>query len=83
MRLYSPIQVHTPTVCRLVLATPPEAVTEPQTVCSVQELRTFILDKLKGIDRDAIDLEVRAAARINEAQAKVDEAGMEITTWSR
>ena len=67
------VDVSSPVARQLMVHTPPLAVHEPQAGCSVEELRIFVLKQLKVVKADSTDLEVRAAARINEVQGKVDD----------
>ena len=49
--------------------TPPVPAGVPQKGCSTEELRVWVIEAIHGVGKDATDLEVRAAARINEVQA--------------
>ncbi len=59
----------TPPRDRAVPGTPPVPAGVPQKGCSTEELRVWVIEAIHGVGKDATDLEVRAAARINEVQA--------------
>ena len=67
------MKVGTPVARQLLATTPPRAAAEPQAGCSIEDFRVFVLEQLNPIKADSADLEVRAAVRINEVQAKVDD----------
>ena len=52
---------------------------ERQAGCSLEDLRLFVIDKFKTVGKDAMDLEVRAAARINEVLARAGEVAAKVT----
>ena len=55
---------------------------EPGVGCTVEELRLWLVRKFAHVNRDATELEVRAAARINQVAtqvgARVDDASTRV-----
>ena len=69
--------MNTPPARPSVPGTPPsEATLEPQAGCSLEELRISAINNFKAVGKDATDLEVRAAAQIDEVQARAGETAL-------
>ncbi len=48
--------------------------------CTTEELRIWVIEAIRGVGRDAMDLEVRASSKISELQAAVQDVATKVVT---